>query len=61
MQHVFRDSTADKRRTYTDLLQKDKKGVMELQNNNIKIQKLQVKMYLNITSHRNFLKCLELQ
>ena len=54
MQHVFRDSTADKRRTYTDLLQKDKKGVMELQNNNIKIQKLQVKMYLNITSHRNF-------
>ncbi|XP_023320041.1 coiled-coil domain-containing protein 65 [Eurytemora carolleeae] len=37
----YRDSTADKRRTYTDLLQKDKKGVMELQNNNIKIQKLQ--------------------
>ena len=30
---MFRDSTADKRRTYKDLLHKDKKGVMDLKVN----------------------------
>jgi len=37
----YRDSTADKRRTYKDLLHKDKKGVMDLKVNNSNISKLQ--------------------
>ena len=38
---MFRDSTADKRRTYKDLLHKDKKGITDLKVNNTNISKLQ--------------------
>ena len=37
----YRDATADKRRTYNELLAKDKKGVAELSNNNNKLVRLQ--------------------
>ena len=37
----FKDSTADKRRTYGELLAKDKKGVAELSSNNNKLSRLQ--------------------
>ena len=37
----YKDSTADKRRTYGELLAKDKKGVAELSSNNNKLSRLQ--------------------
>ena len=37
----YRDATADKRRTYNELLAKDKKGVAELESNNHKLIRLQ--------------------
>lgn len=37
----YRDATADKRRTYNELLTKDKKGVAELSSNNNKLVRLQ--------------------
>ena len=45
-----RDSTADKRRTYRELLVKDKKGVADLHANNQTIHKLQVQN--NQTIHK---------
>ena len=39
----YRDATADKRRTYNELLAKDKKGVAELESNNHKLIRLQGK------------------
>ena len=37
----YKDATADKRRTYGELLAKDKKGVAELSSNNTKLTRLQ--------------------
>ena len=37
----YKESTADKRRTYGELLAKDKKGVAELSSNNTKLTRLQ--------------------
>ena len=37
----YKDATADKRRTYGELLAKDKKGVAELSGNNTKLTRLQ--------------------
>ena len=37
----YKDATADKRRTYGELLAKDKKGVAELSSNNTKLSRLQ--------------------
>ena len=37
----YKESTADKRRTYGELLAKDKKGVAELSSNNTKLSRLQ--------------------
>jgi hypothetical protein len=42
-QHItqYKEATADKRRTYNELLAKDQKGVAELEGNNLKLARLQ--------------------
>ena len=62
----YKDSTADKRRTYGELLAKDKKGVAELSSNNHKLARLQEEITdfkKKVSIPKNFLysnlKCLK--
>ena len=42
---LYRSLTEEKRRIYTDLLNRDKRGVAEVQDNNKKISKLLVRTF----------------